>query len=115
MRGEQNNFLGFNGNPKHITKNSIGFNGNPKCRTKHHYPGFNSNPRCSITHLTSEGSQPRGPAQGSVPTQVTSRTLPLGQDAAQGNSYFTLLCDMTLPDEISENKITLARIYNLSY
>ena len=46
VRGEQNNFLGFNGNQKR-----------------------------SITHLISEGSQPRGPAQGSVPTQGTSRSF----------------------------------------
>ena len=64
VRGEQNNFLGFNDNPKR--------------RTKPHSLGFNGNPKCFITHLISDGSQPRGPAQGSVPTQGTSRSF-LGQ------------------------------------
>ena len=84
VRGEQN-FLGFNGNPKCITKNSLGFNVNPKHRTKPHSLGFNGNPKCFITHLTSEDSQPRGPAQGSVPTQGTSRSF-LGSVLTQGES-----------------------------
>ena len=61
-------------------------------RGEQNFLGFNDNPKCSITHLESEGSQPRGPAQGSVPTQVTSRSF-LGQRPdPRGESLTTTCC-----------------------